>query len=80
MAPIRNPPSAVGSVLSSPRRVTSIKRVGASTSSFIKSRRLVPPAMNFAPGWPPATAIAALLGAFHAQVFAKRIEDGSSGV
>ena len=47
---MRTPPSAVSSTLFSGSREMSISREGRSTSSFIRSIRLVPPAMNFAPG------------------------------
>ena len=44
------PPPAVSSTVCSGSREMSISRDGRSTSSFIKSIRLVPPAMNFAAG------------------------------
>src|SRR5580698_9854166 len=47
---MRNPPSAVSSTLLSGSREMSISSEGRSTSSFIRSIRLVPPAMNFAVG------------------------------
>ena len=47
---MRKPPSAVSSTVLSGSREMSISRVGRSTSSFIRSIRLVPPAMNFAVG------------------------------
>ena len=47
---MRTPPSAVASTEFSGRREMSISRDGRSISSFIKSIRLVPPAMNFASG------------------------------
>jgi hypothetical protein len=55
---MRSPPSGVGSILSSARPFTSIKCVGVSISSFIKSSRFVPPAMNFALGLRAAAAAA----------------------
>ena len=57
-APMRSPPSGVGSILSSARPFTSIRCVGVSISSFIRSSRLVPPAMNLAPGMRAAAAAA----------------------
>ena len=45
-----SPPSGVGSILSSARPFTSIRCAGVSICSFIRSSRLVPPAMNLAPG------------------------------
>src|SRR3981189_1780337 len=47
---MRKPPSAVSSTALSGSREMSISREGRSTSSFIRSIRLVPPAMNFAFG------------------------------
>ena len=47
---MRKPPPAISSTLSSGSRETSISFAGRSTSIFIRSTRLVPPAMNFAPG------------------------------
>ena len=47
---MRRPPSGVSSTVLSGSRVMSISRDGRSTSSFIRSIRLVPPAMNFAVG------------------------------
>src|SRR6185436_4095638 len=47
---MRTPPSVVSSTLFSGSREMSINREGRSTSSFIKSIKLVPPAMNFAVG------------------------------
>jgi hypothetical protein len=47
---MRRPPSAVASTVLSGSREMSINREGRSTSSFIRSIRLVPPAMNFAEG------------------------------
>jgi len=47
---MRMPPSCVSSTLLSGKRVMSMSRVGRSTSSFMRSIRLVPPAMNFACG------------------------------
>ena len=44
------PPPRVSSTVFSGSREMSISREGRSTSSFIKSIRLVPPAMNFADG------------------------------
>jgi len=49
----------VFSIVSSPRPFTSIRCVGVSISSFIKSRRLVPPAMNFACEFEKADLVAA---------------------
>lgn len=53
---MRNPPASVGSTLSSLRPLTSIRWAGVSISSFIRSSRLVPPAMNLAPGLAAAAA------------------------
>ena len=50
-APIRRPPSGVGSIRFSARSLTSIRCAGVSICSFIRSSRLVPPAMNLAPGY-----------------------------
>ena len=50
IAPIRRPPSGVSSTWASGRRPTSIRCAGVSISSFIRSSRLVPPAMNLAFG------------------------------
>src|SRR6202158_5366390 len=47
---MRSPPSDVSSTDLSGSREMSISREGRSTSSFIRSIRLVPPAMNFAVG------------------------------
>src|ERR1700759_4790165 len=47
---MRSPRSGVGSILSTPRPLTSIRWFGVSISSFIRSGRLVPPAMNYPPG------------------------------
>src|SRR6202790_597693 len=47
---MRRPPSLVSSTVLSGSREISISRVGRSTSSFIRSIRMVPPAMNFAAG------------------------------
>src|ERR1700730_3757751 len=47
---MRTPPSLVSSTVLSGSREISISRLGRSTSSFIRSTRLVPPAMNFAAG------------------------------
>ena len=57
-APMRSPPSGVGSILSRPRPLTSIRCAGVSICSFIRSSRLVPPAMNLAPGVRAAAAAA----------------------
>ena len=61
---MRTPPSVVSSTLFSGSREMSINREGRSTSSFIKSIKLVPPAMNFAVGSPAIcrTASATSLG------------------
>jgi hypothetical protein len=50
MAPTRSPPSAVASISASGNRLTSIRCDGCSIPSFIRSSRLVPPAMNLAFG------------------------------
>jgi hypothetical protein len=47
---MRRPPSLVSATVWSGSREMSISRVGRSTSSFIRSIKLVPPAMNFALG------------------------------
>ena len=52
------PPSGVVSILSSARPFTSMRCVGVSIWSFIRSSRLVPPAMNLAPGIRAAAAAA----------------------
>ena len=49
-APIRKPPSGVTSILSSASPFTSMRCAGFSISSFMRSSRLVPPAMNLALG------------------------------
>src|ERR687893_2390948 len=59
-APIETPPPAA-LISASFRRVRSTSSFGRSTSSFIKSRILVPPARNFAFGF-AATARAAAFG------------------
>ena len=46
----RSPPSGVASILSRARPLTSIRCLGVSISSFIRSSRFVPPAMKRAPG------------------------------
>jgi hypothetical protein len=48
-APIRRPPACVSSILSKPNPLTSMRCVGVSISSFMRSIRLVPPAMNLLP-------------------------------
>src|SRR4051812_7793790 len=58
--PIETPPR-IGLISFSFRRVRSTSSVGRSTSSFIRSRRFVPPARNFACGF-AATAPAAAFG------------------
>src|SRR5215213_1047906 len=50
-APILTPPARVAVMSASLRRVKSTSSLGRSTSSFIKSRMLVPPARNFAFGF-----------------------------
>ncbi|MNI93258.1 hypothetical protein D3C73_1511800 [compost metagenome] len=45
-APIKTPPLAVGSMPCRSRAVMSIKRCGLTTFSFIRSTRLVPPAIK----------------------------------
>src|SRR5215213_10695945 len=50
-APIVTPPPGAVVISASFRRVTSTSSLGRSTSSFIKSRTLVPPARNFALGF-----------------------------
>ncbi len=46
VAPIFNPPSGEDSILSSGKRLISTTRAGVSTLSFIRSSKVVPPAMN----------------------------------
>src|SRR4051812_40452384 len=58
--PIETPPR-IGLISFSFRRVRSTSSSGRSTSSFIRSRRFVPPARNFASGF-AATAPAAVFG------------------
>jgi hypothetical protein len=53
---MRKPPSGVSSILSSGRRLMSISWDGVSTCNFIRSSKLVPPAMIFAPGLTAAAA------------------------
>ena len=48
-APIRSPPSGSSSMSFKGSRLMSTRWVGCSISSFIRSSRLVPPLMNFAP-------------------------------
>jgi hypothetical protein len=55
---MRRPPSCVGSIVSSFSPFTSIRCAGVSICSFIRSSRLVPPAMNFASGRRAAAAAA----------------------
>src|SRR5215208_2581643 len=50
-APILTPPPGAAVISASFRRVRSTSSLGRSTSSFIKSRMLVPPARNFALGF-----------------------------
>src|SRR5829696_2846318 len=50
-APIVTPPPGATVISASFRRVRSTSSLGRSTSSFIKSRMLVPPARNFAFGF-----------------------------
>src|SRR5215211_587023 len=50
-APMVTPPSRPAVISASFRRVRSMSSLGRSTSSFIKSRMLVPPARNFALGF-----------------------------
>src|SRR4051794_39315818 len=59
-APIETPPRS-GLISLSFRRVRSTSSLGRSTSSFIRSRRFVPPARNFASGF-AATVPAAAFG------------------
>jgi hypothetical protein len=47
---MRRPPSAVSSMSASGSMPISMRYVGVSISSFIRSMRLVPPAMNLAVG------------------------------
>ena len=47
---MRKPPAAVSSIDLSGSLEISMSRAGRSTYAFIRSTRLVPPAMNFAPG------------------------------
>src|SRR5918993_2631766 len=47
-APIDTPPSIVARMSARRRRVRSTSAAGRSTSSFMRSRRFVPPARNFA--------------------------------
>ena len=49
-APMRRPPSGVGLDLVQAEAIHIDECVGVSIWSFIKSSRLVPPAMNLAPG------------------------------
>jgi hypothetical protein len=49
-APMETPPP-VAVISVSSRRLRSTNTLGRSTSSFIRSRRLVPPARNFACGF-----------------------------
>src|SRR5215216_1170621 len=58
-APILTPPPGAGVMSASFRRVRSTSSLGRSTSSFIKSRMLVPPARNFAFGFPVTARAAA---------------------
>ncbi len=57
-APMDSPPASVGAMSDKFRRLISTSFCGVSISSFIRSSRLVPPAMNFVPG-PPACMMAA---------------------
>jgi hypothetical protein len=61
-APMETPPRS-GLISFNARRVTSTSSFGRSTSSFMRSRRFVPPARNFACGF-AARARAAPFGSF----------------
>jgi hypothetical protein len=49
-APMRSPPPGNSSMFRKGSRLMSTRWLGCSMSSFIRSSRLVPPLMNFAPG------------------------------
>jgi len=49
-APISSPPSGSSATSAKGSRLMSTRWLGCSISSFMRSSRLVPPLMNFAPG------------------------------